>query len=136
MIESSKHCESLKDIINIAENLGLFDMLPAFSPEMYGDFLAEMYRDHFAGQFETLEKSHDAHLREFAAHITKLDDHLDSGSYGRAITKEENGVFIEQTEVMIKRMVGVHMRTHCLPNFFYNHIANLKLTVLKTQCYN
>ena len=86
----------MKDIINIAENIDCFDLQPAFSPQMYGDFLAEMYRDHFAETMEALEKSDDPIMREFAAYVGKLDDHLDGESYGRALAKEENGVFTEQ----------------------------------------
>lgn len=96
VIESGRHCESMKDIINITENLACFDLQPAYSAEMYGEFHATMYRDYFANAFETLEKSPDPYMREFAAHINKLDDHLNSESYGRALAEQENGVFTEQ----------------------------------------
>jgi len=96
VVEAGRHCESMKDIINITENLDCFDIQPAYSAEMYGEFHATIYRDYFANAIETLEKSSDPYMREFAAHIAKLDDHLDGQSYGRALAKEENGVFTEQ----------------------------------------
>lgn len=96
VIESGRHCGSMKDIINIAENLDSFDLQPAFSPQMYGEFLAEMYRDHFAGAMEALEKSEDPAMRELAAHIGVLDNHLDATSYGLAVAAQDNGVFTEQ----------------------------------------
>ncbi|MDL2236107.1 antirestriction protein ArdA [Christensenellaceae bacterium OttesenSCG-928-L17] len=96
VIESGRHCGSMKDIINIVENLDSFDLQPAFSPQMYGEFLAEMYRDHFAGEMEALEKSEDPAMRELAAHIGMLDNHLDATSYGLAVAAQDNGVFTEQ----------------------------------------
>ena len=38
-LEAKRHCGSIEDIINITENLGCFDLQPAYSPEQYGDFL-------------------------------------------------------------------------------------------------
>lgn len=96
VIESGRHCGSMKDIINIAENIDRFDLQPAFGSQMYGEFLAEMYRDHFAGAVEALEKSEDPTMRELAAHIGMLDNHLDAKSYGLAVAAQEGGVFTEQ----------------------------------------
>lgn len=96
VLESGRHCGSLKDVINITENLDCFDLQPAYSAEQYGSFLTEMERDEYAGAIEKLETSRDPDLRELVKYIERLEAHVDAESYGRARALEENGVFTDK----------------------------------------
>jgi len=94
-LEANRHCGSIDEIINLTENLGCFDLQPAYSPEQYGSFLSEMEKDEYAEAIEKLEKSHDPDLRELVAYIERLEANVDAESYGRARASEEKGVFTD-----------------------------------------
>lgn len=93
VMESGRHCGSVKDIINITENLDCFDHHPFYSAEQYGSFLAEMGREEFEWADERLSKSKDPDMRELAAYIGQLEAHFDAEEYGRECVAEEGGVF-------------------------------------------
>jgi len=94
VMQSGRHCDSLRDIINVTENLDCFDIQPAYSLEQYGEFLAEMGRDEYAGGIERLEKSHDPDMRDLAVYIGRLEQYFDETAYVRDVVKAENGQFI------------------------------------------
>lgn len=96
VMQSGRNCGSIKDIINVTENLDCFDLQPATSAEQYGIFLAEMERDEYAGSIEKLEKFRDPDLRELVKYIERLEASVDAESYGRARAESENGVFTDQ----------------------------------------
>lgn len=96
VLETGRHQDSIKDIINITENLDLFYLQPTFSAENYGEFLSTMKSDEFGGTIEKLAKSNDPDMRELAEYITHLEKYFDTEAYGRDAVKAENGVFTEQ----------------------------------------
>jgi len=92
---SGRHCGSVMDIINVTENIDLFDVQPAFSVEMYGEFLLEKYKDEYAEVFKSLETSDYPEEYMFARYIERLEAHVNTVAFGRAIAKEEKGVFTD-----------------------------------------
>lgn len=95
-VVAGQHNGSVRDLINLVENIGLFELLPAYSEEMYGSFLMQMEKDNSIDIFEKLEKSTDTDERLFAQHILRLEACVDEAAYGRSVVREENGIFIEQ----------------------------------------
>jgi len=83
----------MRDLINLAENINLFDLQPAFSEEQYGSFLIQMEKDNSIDIFERLEKSTDQDERFFAQYVLRLEACVDEAAYGRAVVQEEKGVF-------------------------------------------
>ena len=97
-IEAGRNCDSIAEIINLTfeENLSRFDIQPAFDAEMYGEFLVEIrLQDEHAAVFNRLNESKDPAERAFAAHIEKLEAHVDREEFGRAVAREEGGVFTD-----------------------------------------
>ena len=94
-LESRRYSESVKDLINLTENIDLFDLQPAFSFEQYGTFQIEMARDNTAEVFERLEKSDNPEERELAQHILRLEAYVNEEALGRGVAQEENGVFTD-----------------------------------------
>ena len=78
VIESGKLGGNLADIINLTfdENLGRFDLQPAFSEERYGDFLLDTQKDETAGIFRRFESSADPDEKAFAAYILRLEANI------------------------------------------------------------
>jgi hypothetical protein len=96
IIAVKKPLEDITKIINFAfsENITRFGIEPAFGAEMYGDFLVNsLYLDDYADVFYRLKESNDPHDRAYAAHIQRLEANVDKEAYGRAVAKEENGIF-------------------------------------------
>lgn len=96
VVEAGRHCESMKDIINITENMDCFDIQPAYASNQYGEFLSIMASDKFAGTIDKLSKSQDPEMRELAEYITRLETYFDADAYAKDVVKAENGVFTEQ----------------------------------------
>ena len=97
-IEAGKNCGSIAEMINLTfnENLNCFDALPVHSAEDYGDILVNNFlQDEHAEAFNRLNESEDPKDRAFFAHIEKLEKYTDKAAFGRAIAKEEGGVFTE-----------------------------------------
>jgi hypothetical protein len=95
-LESGRYCGSTKDIINLTENINLFDLQPAFSNEQYGAFQTEMAKDNTSKVFERLRQSGDPEERELAQYILRLETHVDEEAFGRGMVQEENGVFTDR----------------------------------------
>lgn len=93
VIEAKKHCNSLSDVINIAQNLDTFDLQPAFSAEQYGEFHRDMARDEYADILERLERSSDLINKDFSSYIVDMESSLDLAAYGRLQAEREGGVF-------------------------------------------
>jgi len=95
--EAGWDCKTVRDLINMSENLSDFDLQPAFSEEQYGDFLVNMAcRDEHAGVFNRLARSEDPAERALAAYIERLEAHIDFEAFGRDAAKEENGRFTKR----------------------------------------
>ena len=92
-LEAGNHNNSVKELINLAENICRFDLQPAFDEAQYGEFLIQMGKDNTATAFEQLETSNDPEERELAEYILRLEAHVDLKGFGRGVAREENGVF-------------------------------------------
>lgn len=92
-VEAERHNKSVKDLINLAENIGHFELQPAFSEEQYGSFHIQMEKDNSMDIMERLEKSSDPDERFFAQYILRLEAHIDEAAYGRGMVREESGSF-------------------------------------------
>ena len=101
-LESRRYSESVKDLINLTENIDLFDLQPAFSFEQYGTFQIEMARDNTAEVFERLEKSDNPEERELAQHILRLEAYVNEEALGRSVAQEENGVFMDRGYLVLR----------------------------------
>lgn len=101
-LESGRYCGSVKDIINLTENINLFDLQPAFSYEQYGAFQIEMARDNTAEVFERLENSDNAEECELAEHILRLEAYVNEEALGRGVAQEENGVFTDRGYLVLR----------------------------------
>ena len=98
-IEAGRNCGSIAEMINLTldESLNQFDVHPVFDAEDYGDILVNQFMaDEHAIVFNRLKNSDEPEDRAFAAHIEKLEKHINKAAFGRATAKEENGVFTEQ----------------------------------------
>ena len=98
-IEADRNCGSIAEMINLtfSDNINKFDVQPAFSPEMYGEFLVEqLYQDVHADAFDRLKDSDNEQNKDLAAYIEKLEQHADLKKVGLTAAKEENGVFTKQ----------------------------------------
>ena len=96
VVEAGWHCDSLKDIINIAENLEKFDIQPAYTAEEYGAFHINLARDEYADIMNGLEASADPEERDFFSYIADIESHVDLAAYGKLQAEREDGVFTEQ----------------------------------------
>ena len=101
-VEANLHCESVGDLINLIENIGLYDLQPAFSEEQYGEFLLEAEKDNTADVFERLEKSEIMEEQELAQYILRLEACADAAEYGRNAAREENGVFTKYGYIALR----------------------------------
>jgi hypothetical protein len=98
-IEAGRNCGSVAEMINLTfdDNLNRFDVQPCFTEEMYGGFLVENWlQDVHAESWHRLNDSDDLADRALAAHIEKLEKHVDMAAFGRTVATEENGVFTDQ----------------------------------------
>jgi hypothetical protein len=95
VIDAKRHCGSVAEIINVAENLSIFDVQPGYSEAQYGDFLLELERENTSEVFARLEKSEIPDERYFAEYVQRLENHLDTEAFGRAAAENENGVFTD-----------------------------------------
>ncbi|MDR2515415.1 MAG: hypothetical protein LBD02_09485 [Christensenellaceae bacterium] len=94
-LEIERYNGNVQELINLTENINLFDLQPAFSEEQYGEFQIQMEKDNSAEIFERLEKSDDREERDFAQYILRLEAHVDVAAYGRGAVREEDGVFTD-----------------------------------------
>lgn len=101
-LETGRYSGRVKDLINLTENIDLFDLQPAFSNKQYGAFLIEMARDNTAEVYERLEKSDNAEERELAQHILRLEAYVNEEALGRGVAQEENGVFTDRGYLVLR----------------------------------
>ena len=94
-VDAKRHCGSVAELINVTENLGCFDLQPAFSAEQYGEFLIDIDYDTCV-VIDRLEQSKDPAERKLFKFITRLTGAVDSEKYGYNAAKEEDGVFTER----------------------------------------
>jgi hypothetical protein len=94
-LEARWHTENITEIINLTENLDRLDLQPAFSEEHYGEHLLDVGSESGTEILERLNQSENANERYFARHVTRLEALVDELSYGRAVVKEEGGVFTD-----------------------------------------
>ena len=92
-VSANRHCGSLTELINLVDNLGNFDIQPAFNAAMLGEHLIDMEADKYA--FEKLYVSKDEELRGLIDYIEYLEKHPDYPAYGREFAESDQGVFIE-----------------------------------------
>ena len=95
VMQSTWQSHNVRDIINLTENLGCFDIQPAYSLEQYGEFLTDIAHNEFVNVIERMDNSPDPEMQELAAYIERLEAHFDSKSYATEIVKEENGTFTQ-----------------------------------------
>ena len=95
-LETRRYSGRVEDLINLTENIDLFDLQPAFSYEQYGAFQIEMAKDNTAEVYERLEKSDNPEERELAEHILRLEAYVNEEALGRGVAQEENGVFTDR----------------------------------------
>jgi len=55
VLDAERHTGNVAEIINIVENIGHFDLQPAFDAEQYGEFLIYTEKDNTASAFDKLE---------------------------------------------------------------------------------
>ncbi len=101
-LESGRYCGSVKDLINLTENIDLFDLQPAYSFEQYGAFQIEMAKDNTSKVFERLEQSGDPEERELAEYILRLEAYVNEEALGRGVAREENSVFTDHGYLVLR----------------------------------
>ena len=95
VLETGRFDGDITKIINLTENLGRYDLQPAFIAEQYGDFLIDNAKDETADALGRLEKSDNSDDRVLAAHILRLESYIDAAAYGRGMAELEDGVFTQ-----------------------------------------
>jgi hypothetical protein len=95
VMESGRHCERLRDIINVTENLDCFYIQPAYSLEQYADFLKDLGRDEHGAVIARLENTNEEGLCALPSYIDRLEKYFDAEAYARDVVAAENGVFTE-----------------------------------------
>ena len=118
-IEAGRNCETITDMINLthSENLQLFELQPAFSPEMYGEFLIDcFFPDVHADAFDRLKASPDEKNQELATYIELLETHINRDKIALTIIEQENGVFTEQGYLTggDQGLLSVYQGVHCI----------------------
>jgi len=118
VMEIGRHCGSLRDIINVTENLDCFDVQPAFTAKEYGEHLLEMDFDRCARRIKRLELSIDPSDRELADFIDHIQNHIDAESYGWDRAEKENGQFVTGGYLTESgEFVEVYDTHHDIPEF-------------------
>jgi len=95
VIGQGRHCGSVAEIINIMENLGCFDLQPAFDAAMLGEFLADAEGDRHGEALQKLYESSKEALRNLTNYIDFLEKYMDYAACGKEYAKNEQGVFTE-----------------------------------------
>ena len=96
VVEAGWHCDSLRDIVNIGENIEKFDLWPAYNAEQYGEFHLDLARDEYADIVKRLLNSEDSKDRDFASYVEDIEENLNLAFYGRLQAEREGGVFTKQ----------------------------------------
>ncbi len=93
VMETGRHCDGMRGIINVTHNLNCFDVQPATNLSQYAEFLAEMNKDYVAEGFERLAMFKEPDMRELVAYIERLEQYFDAEAYARDLIAAEKGVF-------------------------------------------
>jgi hypothetical protein len=94
-LETGAYNGDIGKIINLTENLDLFYLAPAYSPEQYGEFLLDQAGVEHSDAFSHLEVSGEKEERALAQYILLLEKHVDKAALGRTIAEAEHGTFTE-----------------------------------------
>ena len=86
-------CSDVAEIINLTETLDCFELHPAHSVEMYGEFRLEQDWNECEAVINQLEKSENPEERAVAKYITFLNRAVEVGAYGYHAAKEASGIF-------------------------------------------
>jgi hypothetical protein len=111
-LSQKEHGGSIKELINVTENLENYDLQPAYTEEQYGEFLLNMaYEEHSEG-LDKLMNSNDPDYLELGRFISKLEEYVDVGLLGREYAAGEAGVFtkygyLTHGPVFIEKYSGV-----------------------------
>ena len=94
-VEQKRHCGSVAEVINLTDNLDIFELQPALDAAMLGEHLLDMEADKHSKAFEKLYASEDEELRGLIDYIEYLEKRTDSTTYGLEYAEGERGVFTE-----------------------------------------
>jgi hypothetical protein len=92
-VMQTREYTNLRDIINVTENIGCFDLQPASTPEMFGEYLTILYGEYFADDIEALKSSEHVGRRELAGYIEMLEACVDKNALGWHKADNEHGHF-------------------------------------------
>ena len=95
VIHAERYCESISQMIDITENLDLFDLQPAHTLREYTAFIKILSQDEQANGIEKLAKSADPDMRGLVAYIERLEKFVDYREYTREVVKSEKGAFTD-----------------------------------------
>jgi hypothetical protein len=93
VLEAGWHSGSVAEIINLTENIGVFELQPALDAKMYGEFRVETAFEDYDGVIGALYMTGDDATEAFADFVRELQNHIDLDSYGKSLAREENGAF-------------------------------------------
>jgi len=95
-LEAAKEpCDSIAEVINLAENLSIFELRPVFSLEMHGEVLIDIEGDVTAEVFKRLEKSENPDERRFIEYVERLERVVNHAEYAKETAELEGGMFTE-----------------------------------------
>lgn len=92
---SGRHCDSVMDIINVVENIDLFDANQSRNAKEFGEILADIGYDLHNQTVKRLEAVGNQEEKELAEYVRHLENYYDATAYANKVVKEENGVFTE-----------------------------------------
>ncbi len=94
VMQSGRHCGSLRDIINVTENLDCFNIRPIHSLEQYAGLLRDNMRGQYAEALTIVRSGTAKWMRDISAYIAGLETHFDAEAYATAVVADENGQFL------------------------------------------
>jgi hypothetical protein len=92
---AGRHCGSVAEIINVTENMKLFDVQPCYDIEQYAEFLKDLGRDEHGAAIARLENTNEEGLCALPSYIDRLEKYFDTEAYARDVVAAENGVFTD-----------------------------------------
>ncbi len=92
-LEADRHGGDVDSLINLTENLGLFELQPAFSEAQYGEFLVSIGSEENEEMFQYLHESAEPVHKQVIEYIERIEKYVDHEAYGRDAARDEDGVF-------------------------------------------
>jgi hypothetical protein len=92
-IESRGYCDGVTNIINLAKNLGRFNLMPVYDEETYGEYLIESFE--YEDAYTRLKTSQAPDDRALAEYIESLERHVDRESYGHEAIEKGHGTLTD-----------------------------------------